>query len=232
MVNKESINPMWILCDNESTVDIIKNKSMVTNIRNTNNPIELTGIGGEPIRVNKVADFLGFGTVYHHPSVAANILSLHKIIKRFKSVKYDNVVKDAFVVTRDDDSTMEFIPSREGLYHYDFLLSIKRRQEAEKPKEQKAMVINTVEEVQWNFTKCEIENSEEARRLYVIMGRPSQKAFKDMVRSGKLLNNSITVQDSRNAIQIYGVDLGVLKGRLQRIKQVMYLLISWKSRNQ
>ena len=53
-----------------------------------------------------------------------------------------------------------------------------------------------------------------------------------MVRSGKLLNNSITVQDSRNAIQIYGVDLGVLKGRLQRIKQVMYLLISWKSRNQ
>jgi hypothetical protein len=40
------------------------------------------------------------------------------------------------------------------------------------------------------------------------MGRPSQKAFEDMIRSGKLLNNSITVQDSRNAIQIYGVDLG------------------------
>jgi hypothetical protein len=39
MENKESINPMWILCDNESTVVIIKNKSMVTNIRHTNNPI-------------------------------------------------------------------------------------------------------------------------------------------------------------------------------------------------
>ena len=137
---------------------------------------------------------MGYGTVYHHPSVAANILSFHKIVKRFKSVKYDNGIKDAFVVTRDDDSTMEFIPSREGIYHYDFLLSIKRRQEAEqKLKEQKAMVIHTVEEVNRNFTKNEIESAEEAQRLYVITGRPSQKAFEDMIRSGKLLNNSITV---------------------------------------
>ncbi len=51
---------------------------------------------------------MGYGTVYHHPSVAANILSFHKLVKRFKSVKYDNGIKDAFVVTRDDDSTMEF----------------------------------------------------------------------------------------------------------------------------
>lgn len=35
LTNKESINPMWTLCDNESTVDIIKNKNMVTNIRHT-----------------------------------------------------------------------------------------------------------------------------------------------------------------------------------------------------
>jgi len=46
---KESIDPLWILCDNESTVDIIKNRNMVTNIRSTNNPIEITGIGGQPI---------------------------------------------------------------------------------------------------------------------------------------------------------------------------------------
>ena len=51
---------------------------------------------------------MGYGTVYHHPSMAANILSFHKLVKRFKSVKYDNGIKDAFVVTRDDDSTMEF----------------------------------------------------------------------------------------------------------------------------
>ncbi len=53
--------------------------------------------------------------------------------------------------------------SLEGLYHYDFSLSIKRRQEAEqKLKEQKAMVICTVEEAKRNFTKREIESAEEA----------------------------------------------------------------------
>jgi len=131
LTNRESVNPIWILCDNESMVGIIKNKNMLTNTQRTNNPIEITGIGGDPIRVTKVGDLLGYGTVYHHPSVAANILSFHKIVKRFKSVKYDNGVKDAFIVTQDDDSTMEFIPSREGLYQYDFSLSVKRRQEFE-----------------------------------------------------------------------------------------------------
>jgi hypothetical protein len=49
LARKDGINPMWILCDNESTVDIIKNKNMVTNIRHTNKPINITEIGGEPI---------------------------------------------------------------------------------------------------------------------------------------------------------------------------------------
>jgi len=50
------------------------------------------------------------------------------------------------------------------------------------------------------------------------MGRPSQKTFEKMITSGKLLNNSVTVQDSRNAIKIYGTDLGVLKGKTTRKK--------------
>jgi hypothetical protein len=42
MIDKQEINPMWILCDNKSTVDIIKNDDIVTNIRKTQRPIELT----------------------------------------------------------------------------------------------------------------------------------------------------------------------------------------------
>jgi hypothetical protein len=32
MNDKEAIDSMWILCDNESAVDIVKNRSMVTNV--------------------------------------------------------------------------------------------------------------------------------------------------------------------------------------------------------
>lgn len=48
---------------------------------------------------------------------------------------YDNKMKDAFVIKRDDGSEMEFIPSKEGLYHYDFNISIKRRIALESLKE-------------------------------------------------------------------------------------------------
>ncbi len=40
-VMKIEIDPMWILCDNESTVDIFRNKNMITNIRKSENHIRL-----------------------------------------------------------------------------------------------------------------------------------------------------------------------------------------------
>jgi hypothetical protein len=43
-VAREEIDPMWILCDNELTVDIVKNNEIIKNIKKTNKPIEITGI--------------------------------------------------------------------------------------------------------------------------------------------------------------------------------------------
>lgn len=189
---------------------------MITNIRNTKNPIAPTGIGGEPIKVTLEGDLLGYGTVFHHPRIAANILSFFRMAKRFK-VKYDNMMKDAFEITRNDGSKLEFIPLEEGLYHYDFNLSIKRKLEMEK-KNEKVMVINTVENIKRNFMKKELEKADQARRLYVIVGRPSRKAFEEMIKAGKIINNAVTVQDYRNALEIYGIDLGILKGKTFRSK--------------
>jgi hypothetical protein len=46
--------------------------------------------------------------------------------RRFKSVVYDNRQQDAFIVTRDDNTTFTFVPLKEGLYFYDFQNSINR----------------------------------------------------------------------------------------------------------
>jgi hypothetical protein len=144
-------------------------------------------------------------------------LPFYNLSKRFKSVTYDNNKKDAFIVERDDGSKMEFIPSKEGLYHYDFKLSIERCKEQRKPAE-KTMVIQKVEGIKRNFSRREIDQANEAQRLYVILGRLSQKAFKYIIKRGKLINNQVTVQDFKNALQIYGVELGVLKGKTTRSK--------------
>jgi hypothetical protein len=134
---------MWILCSNESTVDIIKNSDIITNTRKTQKPIELTGIGGEPMKVTLER------TVYYHPEVEANILSFYKLTKRFKSVIYNSEKKGY---------EMEFIPSKDGLYQYDFNLSIRRRTALEKMNTNnmsmnKGLIIKTVEDIKRNFTK-------------------------------------------------------------------------------
>jgi VCBS repeat-containing protein len=109
-----------------------------------------------------IGDFLGYRSVYFHPDVLANIISFHHLAKRFKSVTYNNRIKDAVIVTRDDNSTMEFILSAEGLYHYDFNLTVERRKELESIKKETTMIIQTVDGIKRNISKKEIEYADKA----------------------------------------------------------------------
>jgi len=59
---------------------------------------------------------------------------------------------------------------------------------------------------------------DEARRLYVIMGRPPKVDFLQMLKKGKLLENPVRIEDFNNAERVYGKDLGVLKGKTIRIR--------------
>lgn len=149
--HQEEVDPMWILCDNESTVDIFSNKNILNNIQPAKKPIQLK----EGTIVNQEGDLLGYGTVYYSSCVAANFLSFFKMTKRFKAITYDNRTKDAFQITCDDDSIIEFKPSPEGLYYYDFADSIRRKKAQEVDKKALAMAIQTVEELKRNFTKRE-----------------------------------------------------------------------------
>jgi hypothetical protein len=57
-LNKEEIDPMWILCDNESTVNIFKNDEILTNIKRTDKPIEITGVGGQLTKITLEGGFV------------------------------------------------------------------------------------------------------------------------------------------------------------------------------
>jgi hypothetical protein len=118
-VMKREIDPMWVLCDNKLTVDIFKNRDILVNLHKTNKPIRLKGIEGNTLEIIEEGDLLGYGQVYSHPKVAANVLSFYNMTQRFKSV--------VFQATRDSGSITEFGPSVEGLYFYDFKKSIERK---------------------------------------------------------------------------------------------------------
>jgi len=73
-----------------------------------------------------------------------------------------------------------------------------------------------MEKLQRRFTNREIDSAEKARRLYVILGRPSEESFELMIKKGKIINNPVSVTDFRFAKNIYGKDLGVIKGKTVR----------------
>jgi len=212
-VTRKEIDPMWILCDSESTVDIFKNKTMLVNIKTTRNPIRLKGIEGQTMDITQEGTLLGYGTVYYNPHVTANVLSFFNMANCFKSIVYNNKESNIFHVTRDDDTVMEFRPSPEGLYYYDFNNSILRQR-----REEDALVINAEEDLRRNYTDKELKRIEEARRLYDIMGRPSKADFQKMLTSGKILDNPVVMEDFHNAEKLYGTDLGVIKGKTVRKK--------------
>jgi hypothetical protein len=209
------IDPIWILCDNESTVDVFNNKEMLTNISRAKNPIRLKGIDGNSIDVEEEGELLGYGKVYYHPHVAANALSFFNISKRFKSVIYSNQEQDAFLVMRDDGSSFEFTPSKERLYYYDFRNSIAR---STMPAVQSTMVVESVEELKKKIIAWELKRAETARRLHVMMGQPSISDFANMIKRGKIFNNPVTLEDYNIAETIYGKDLGVIKGKTTRTR--------------
>jgi hypothetical protein len=50
------------------------------------------------------------------------------------------------------------------------------------------------------------------------MGRPSDDAFESMIKKGKICNNPVTAIDYKNAVKIYGKELGTVKGKTIRKK--------------
>ena len=66
--------------------------------------------------------------------------------------------------------------------------------------------------------KREIEGADVARRIYVTLGRPSQDVFESTIHKGSIINNPVTITNYRNALRIYGKDLGSIKGKTTRTK--------------
>jgi hypothetical protein len=66
------------------------------------------------------------------------------------------------------------------------------------------------------FVTLEIELADQARELYLKLGRPSQQQFKNIIANNMITNFPITVDDAKRALVIDGPDLATLKGKTTR----------------
>lgn len=201
----EYLESFDILCDNQSTVNLFKESRLLKNIRLAERPLNVAGINGQKLRVTQVGDFGDFGEVYYHPSALANILCFSDVAKRY-TVSYNSKILDAFIVVTDK-RTIIFEPKGK-LYVYSPIKS--------RSSDEITLMMSVVEDNKRKYTNREVRQADVAKDLYVKLARPAMNDFIRIVREGRILNCPITVADIRRWIDIYGIDIGVLKGRTTR----------------
>ena len=115
------ISDSWLLLDSQSTVNIIKNKNLLTNIRKCKpNEVVRCWCNSGYQDTHEMGTLEGIGEVYYNPSSLANILSLRSIANKFK-VTMDTSKERAFTVHNctKQGHDIKFKQSRSGLHFYD-----------------------------------------------------------------------------------------------------------------
>ena len=195
----------WILLDNQSTVDVFFDKTLLENLREAPNTCKISCNAGV-VTTKLIGDLPGYPSpVWYHPEGIANILSLHRVGEHCR-VQYDNKSHGAcFRVTKPDGTTREFRPSTSGLHYCDTAA-------------EGTTFINTVSKNKDKYTERAYTQAVLARRIQNIIGRPSMRDFVKIVEGGMLRNCPITRADILAAEDIFGPNLGSLKGKTVRTK--------------
>ena len=86
--SRGTIKRTWVLLDNQFTVDMFSNRHLLKNISKFDRLLAIFSTGGQTT-TDLQGDLLGYGTVWFHPCGIANILSLSKLVYKYR-VSYDS----------------------------------------------------------------------------------------------------------------------------------------------
>ena len=195
-----------VLLDNEASLNIFSNPSLLTDIRKARRSVKVSGIHlGSEVNVDREGEFGELGTVFYSGSAAANILSFASQVDAGAIIRYDYEMDVFTLQPKGSNRTYRFgrkqVKGSEGrFYSCDW-----RDVEAE------IAMVTTVAQNSQLFTKREIERARQARKLVARMGFPTVDQAMSIVNSGS--NFDITTRDFQIADAIWGRDMASLKGK-------------------
>ena len=203
-VSSGSIPSTWILLDNQSTVDIFCESSLLDNIHESNHTMKVHCNAGE-LTTNMMGTFRNYGTVWYSAHGIANIISFANARKNGYDIRYDNG-NNTFILMRHGCDPIMFQQSPSGLYYYD----------TDATHDSAVTLVNTVSENKGKYSHRDILRAEAARDLLCKIGRPSLQQFLMILDKNQLPNCPVTRRDALMAEAIFGPDLGSLKGKTVR----------------
>ncbi len=202
-----------IILDNGSTVDLFMNKDFVSNIVVSEKPMELHTNTRTKINTQK-ATVPGFGEVRYDEDAIANIFSLKNLMKEHW-VKFNSRFEDAFIVeSKKSGKTVKFNANKDGLYMYKPPESFIKENQSSGISHNS--IVTTVRDNMQGYTTKQIQLADDARKLYHLIGTPSLKNFKAIVKGNMIKNIPISVDDIDRAEKIYGPDIYAIKGKSTR----------------
>ena len=187
----------WILLDNQSTVNILCDHTLLNNIRKlrVRRNIHCNAVIAS---TNWVGYLEGFGTLYYHKEGIVNILSLAKVQEKYH-ITYNIQDGNAFLVVKPDGQTHSFIMSDRGLYYLDTTA-------------ENGANLNTVAAKRSKYSAHDSSCGVNARQLQDIIGYPGINQFLEILDGG-IPDCPVRREDALVEEDYFGGNLCSLKGK-------------------
>ena len=187
-----------------STLNPISNKSWLSDLHEVDTAMHIHSTAG--ISVTRKIGYLGnYPTpVWYLAGSHANILSLWDVTQHYR-VTMDTAMENALILHGDNGQQHKFTPSGKGLYKWEHTMD---------PTEDNPcwLFVTTVCGPGDHYTQCAYEHAQAVQCLQNIIMHPASRHMSDIAVS-HLGNCPITKEDVRAAEDIFGPNLGSLKGK-------------------
>ena len=193
------------LLDNPSTCDLWCERQYLTDVREVNSVLGVESNGGD-METNLKELLPKYGSVWVHDDAITNILSLKNVIKKWRTT-FDSMKNNGDFIVHTPDGEIRFIMHESGLWYYDL-------------REGGLCFLQTVEENASKYTERQYKRAKLANDIYIKIGCPSVKDFKHLIANNLINNCPVTIEDVKNAEDIFGKNIHNLKGKTTRRKPV------------
>ena len=202
----------WLLLDSCSTVNLISDKDLLTNIHPVPHSLHVRCNAGSVV-INHPG-YLGSypEPVWFNPEGIANLMSLHNV-QRYNQVTLNTTEDNAFYINNDGGHRTRWEPSGHGLYHY--ALDSPNNITALWGRLPAKAHINTMAANANGFTCHQCQNAQQAHHLQNIVMHPGNRDMKEIVVK-HLQDCPVTGVNIDVACTLLGSNLGSLKGKTVR----------------